>query len=169
LGQQFRYKGVGAMLEAAPLVWQQHPEITFVFIGPQTRYSNGIFAGVNDPRIRNLGPLDLETKTSALAACEFLCLPSSQESFGGVYVEAWAMGKAVVGGRIAPVAELISEGKEGLLSSQDAGELASQISLLLANPQLCAKMGAAGAERVHARYTWARIAKQTADIYEGLR
>jgi glycosyltransferase involved in cell wall biosynthesis len=168
LGQQFRYKGVGAVLESAPLVWKRHPDVTFVFIGPQTSYSKTIFASANDKRIRNLGEMSLETKTAALACCEFLCLPSSQESFGGVYVEAWAMGKTVIGGRIPPIAELISEGQDGLLSSQDSKELADQISLLLADPARCREMGAAGMRKVESRYTWARIAKKTADVYESV-
>lgn len=165
LGQQFRYKGVGAVLEAAPLVWKKHPDVTFLFVGPQTSYSKTIFASATDRRIRNLGEVSLDTKTAALAACEFLCLPSSQESFGGVYVEAWALGKAVIGGRIPPIAELISEGEDGLLSSQNPQELADQISHLLAAPEQCRKMGEAGARKVEARYTWERIAQKTSDVY----
>jgi glycosyltransferase involved in cell wall biosynthesis len=168
VGQQFRYKGVGALLEAAPLVWKKYPDVTFVFIGPQTSYSKVLFSRVSDRRIRNLGEVSLETKTAALSCCEFLCLPSSQESFGGVYVEAWALGKAVIGGRIPPIAELISEGQDGLLSSQNPAELADQISLLLADPELCMRMGSAGARKVEARYTWERIAKKTAEVYEQL-
>lgn len=168
LGQQFRYKGVGAVLEAAPLVWEKHPDVTFVFIGPQSSYSKTIFSSATDPRIRNLGEVSLQTKTAALSCCEFLCLPSSQESFGGVYVEAWAMGKAVIGGRIPPIAELISEGQDGLLSSQNPKELADQISLLLADPEQCKRMGFEGRKKVEDRYTWERIAKKTADVYESL-
>jgi glycosyltransferase involved in cell wall biosynthesis len=168
VGQQFRYKGVGALLEAAPLVWEKHPDVTFVFIGPQTSYSKVLFSSATDRRIRNLGEVSLETKTAALSCCEFLCLPSSQESFGGVYVEAWALGKAVIGGRIPPIAELISEGQDGLLSSQNPQELADQVSLLLADPELCRKMGSVGTRKVEARYTWERIAKKTAEVYEHL-
>ena len=145
LGQQFRYKGVGALLEAAPLVWEKHPDVTFVFIGPRTSYSKAIFSSVTDQRIRNLGEVNLETKTAALSSCEFLCLPSSQESFGGVYVEAWALGKTVIGGRTPQIAELISEGQDGLLSSQNPPELADLISLLWVDPEQCRKMGNAGA------------------------
>jgi glycosyltransferase involved in cell wall biosynthesis len=168
LGQQFRYKGIGAFLEAAPLVWSKHPDVTFVVVGPQTNYSKAIFSGINDSRMRNLGEVTLETKTAALASCEFLCLPSSQESFGGVYVEAWASGKTVIGGRIPPIAELISEGQDGLLSSQNPKELADQISLLLTDPKRCREMGRLGAKKVATQYTWERIAMKTAMIYAGL-
>jgi glycosyltransferase involved in cell wall biosynthesis len=52
---------------------------------------------VNDPRILELGSVDLQTKTDALEACTLLCLPSTQESFGGVYTEAWSFKKPVIG------------------------------------------------------------------------
>jgi glycosyltransferase involved in cell wall biosynthesis len=168
LGQQFRYKGVGALLHSAPLVWQRHPDVTFVFIGPQSSYSKRLFAGVKDHRVRNLGAVDIHTKTSALAACNFLCLPSAQESFGGVYVEAWSLGKAVIGGRIPPIAALISEGTDGLLSSQKPPELADAVSYLLSNPKVCMEMGAAGFQKVQAKYTWKQLAAQIASIYSSL-
>jgi glycosyltransferase involved in cell wall biosynthesis len=168
VGQQFRYKGIGALLEAAPLVWKGYPDVAFVFIGPQTSYSKGLFSSATDQRVRNLGEVSLEMKTAALSCCEFLCLPSSQESFGGVYVEAWALGKAVIGGRIPPIAELISEGQDGLLSGQNPRELADQILLLLADPELCRKMGNAGTRKVETRYTWEQIAKKTAEVYKRL-
>ena len=115
LGQQFRYKGVGSVVKSIPLVLKKHRDITFVFIGPHTKYSKVLFSWTTDSRIRNLGEVSLEEKTAAISCCEFLCLPSLQEAFGGVYVEAWAMGKAVIGGRIPQIAELISEGTDGLL------------------------------------------------------
>ena len=169
LGQQLQYKGIQAILQAAPLVWREHPEIRFVFIGPRTSYSRSLFKTVTDPRVSNIGPVDLETKTSALAACDLLCLPSSQESFGGVFVEAWAFRKPVIGGRIGPIASVIDEGKDGLLSSQDPAELARLISSLLSDPVTCRVMGGAGWKKVQARYSWEKIADKTYGIYRSLR
>lgn len=165
LGQQLRYKGVGALLESTSEVWKRHPHAHFVFIGPTTPYSERIFASIKDRRIHNLGAVDLETKTSALAACEFLCLPSAQESFGGVYTEAWAMRKAVIGSRIPATSALIEEGHDGLLSSQDPSELANAVSYLLSEPAICERMGTAGFNKVQANYSWDRIGAKTLDIY----
>ena len=154
LGQQHQYKGVGALLSAAPLVWKNHPDVEFVFIGPMSSYSRKRFSRLNDRRLINLGSLDLETKTSALAACELVCLPSVQESFGGVFVEAWSHRKPVVGGRIASIANVIDEGRDGLLASQSAPEVAAAINTLLSDSGMCEAMGNAGWEKVQVRYTW---------------
>jgi glycosyltransferase involved in cell wall biosynthesis len=168
LGQQLKYKGVGAVLEAAPLVWRRHPQARFVFIGPQSDYSRRLFAGVRDERLVNLGSVDLETKTSALAACQLLCVPSLQESFGGVFVEAWSHRKAVIGGRIPPVAAVIDEGRNGFLSSQAPEELAATVSRLLSEPEECQALGAAGWQKVQARYAWPALARKTLEVYESL-
>ncbi|HOZ48560.1 MAG TPA: glycosyltransferase family 4 protein [Candidatus Hydrogenedentes bacterium] len=168
VGQQYRYKGVEALLNAAPIVWRDAPDVKFVFIGPPTNDTEAMYAGVSDPRIVNLGVVDPETKTSALAACTMLCLPSTQESFGGVFAEAWCYHRPVVGGRIAPIAAVIDEGQDGLLSSQDPDELAAAITRLLGDPNLRTVMGRAGWEKVQRRYTWERLAQRTLDVYKGL-
>jgi glycosyltransferase involved in cell wall biosynthesis len=166
LGRQCRYKGIKEILDASPLVWQSYPETQFVFVGPHTDDSRRLFKAVHDPRIVNLGPLDIETKTSAIAACDFLCMPSTQESFGGVYVEAWSLRKPVIGSRIGPIVSLLDDGRDGLLSSQNPGELAEAMLYLLSNPEKCSEMGSAGWEKVQEKYTWKQLAKKTTAVYE---
>lgn len=168
IGQQYKYKGVNAILQAAPIVWKEHPEVKFLFMGPYMPDSRNLFREIRDTRVLNLGAVDLETKTSALAACEFLCMPSAQESFGGVYVEAWSLRKAVIGGRIGPIACVIDHGRDGLLSSQDPHELAEAISHLLSHSNQCEAMGNAGWQKVQDKYTWDRLAKKTLDVYNEL-
>lgn len=168
LGQQCRYKGIAALVAAAPLVWEKHPDVRFVFMGPPTDESRKLFGTLRDPRYLNLGAVDLETKTAALAACEFLCLPSAQESFGGVFVEAWSQRKAVIGGRIGPIACVVDEGTDGLLSGQDPRELADAVSRLLGDPAACEAMGNAGWRKVRERYTWQRLAEKTRAVYRSL-
>ena len=166
LGQQYRYKGIGAILQAAQIVWKKDPDIKFVFIGPPMNDSRKLFHNLKDRRVVNLGAVDLETKTSALAACEFLCMPSTQESFGGVYVEAWSLRKAVIGGRIPPIACLIDHEKDGLLSSQNPNELAEAIAFLLGHSSCSDAMGNAGWKKVQEKYTWDRLAKKTLGVYK---
>ncbi|AJE02802.1 glycosyltransferase family 4 protein [Geobacter pickeringii] len=168
LGQQCRYKGIAALAAAAPRVWEKHPDVRFVFIGPPTAESRKLFGTLHDPRYLNLGAVDLETKTAALAACEFLCLPSAQESFGGVFVEAWSQRKAVIGGRIGPIACVVDEGENGLLSSQDPRELADAVARLLADPAACEAMGNAGWRKVQEQYAWPRLAEKTRAVYRSL-
>ena len=104
-------------------------------------------------------------KTSALAGCEMLCVPSSAESFGGVYTEAWALGRPVIGGSIPSIASVIEDGRTGLLSSQDPGALTERICWLLRSTTRGNEIGAAGRRLVADRYTWERLSTETLEIY----
>ncbi len=168
LGRQVRHKGSAALLKAARMVWQKHRSVGFVFIGPRTRESESMFRDFRDPRIFNIGPVDLETKTAALAECELLCVPSTQESFGGVYSEAWVFGKPVIGGRTPQISCVIDDGKDGLLCSQRPEELAEKICDLISQPELGRAMGERGQKKVREHFTWNRIADKTEAIYQSL-
>jgi glycosyltransferase involved in cell wall biosynthesis len=165
IGQQLPYKGIDLLLESAPLVWRSNPDVKFVFIGPETSFSRRRFMAARDPRIVNLGSVDLETKTSALAACELLCLPSTQESFGGVLVEAWSHSKPVIAGRTAQLASVVDEGENGLLVEHDKERLATAITSLLDEPAAARAMGEAGALKVERYYSWRQLAAKTLEVY----
>jgi glycosyltransferase involved in cell wall biosynthesis len=100
-----------------------------------------------------------------LAACDLLCVPSSQESFGGVYTEAWSFGKPVIGGKAPAIADVITDGKDGFLVSQDPAEIADRILYLLDHPTEAAAMGQAGKTKVEAKYTWPKLAEKTMQVY----
>jgi glycosyltransferase involved in cell wall biosynthesis len=166
LGQHYSYKGYQQLLAATSLVWQKIPEANFVFIGPDIKNSSSYFQQYRDNRIHRLGAVDLQTKTDALAACDLLCVPSTQESFGGVYTEAWSFAKPVIGCDIPAVAEVISDGVDGYLVSQAPEDIAEKICELLLNPSQAERMGLAGKQKVELRFTWEQLAKKTEAAYQ---
>lgn len=168
VGQCYPYKGYRQLLEAAPIVWKRFPEAKFVFIGPAVMKSEDIFSRHSDPRIYRLGQVTLQEKTDALAACTLLCMPSTQESFGGVYTEAWTFAKPVIGCPIPAVKEVIDDGIDGYLSQQEPQAIADRIIDLLANPARAAAMGIAGQEKVKRKYDWQILAERTESIYQSI-
>jgi glycosyltransferase involved in cell wall biosynthesis len=165
LGQKYRYKGFQHLAQAAPLVWDRFPEAYFLFIGPSTRFSRNFFAHQSDPRLIELGTVDLQEKTDALAACTLLCLPSSQESFGGVFTEAWTFAKPVIGADIPAVREVIDNDQNGYVVSPTAEAIAEKICFLLANPAVAVQLGQAGRAKTLHQYNWDRLAQKTEEIY----
>jgi glycosyltransferase involved in cell wall biosynthesis len=166
LGQKYRYKGVSTLLQAAPLVWTRLPDVHFVFIGPRTRHSRALFQRHHDRRILELGAIDLQTKTDALAACSLLCLPSTQESFGAVFTEAWTLEKPVIGGKTPAVCEIIDDGLDGYVVEQEPTVLAERILYVLEHPGIGEAMGKQGKEKTVARYTWQQLTRRTETIYQ---
>jgi glycosyltransferase involved in cell wall biosynthesis len=167
LGQHYPYKGYRQLLESTPLVWEKYPDANFVFIGPDVKQSNQAFENC-DRRIHRLGSVDLQTKTDAIAACTMLCVPSTQESFGGVYTEAWSFNKPVIGCPIPAVAEVVTDGVDGYLVEQEPSKIAEAICHLLANPSLAESMGQAGHHKVKQRFTWERLAQKTEQAYQAV-
>ena len=165
LGQKYAYKGLATLMAAAPLVWSAEPEARFVFVGPRTTYSIKLFGEQRDRRILELDALDLQDKTNVLAACDVLCVPSTQESFGGVYTEAWSLGKPVIGADIPAVREVIAQGEDGLLVPQEATAIAAALKELLSNASLRGQMGQRGQAKVEASYSWPRLAALTEQVY----
>ncbi|MDQ1045090.1 glycosyltransferase family 4 protein [Streptomyces sp. V4I2] len=100
-------------------------------------------------------------------SAEVACVPSLYEGFSLPAAEAMATGTpllATTGGAIPEVA-----GRDGetclAVPPGDSEALAAGLSRLLSDPELRARLGAAGRERVLARFTWARAAEGTVARY----
>ena len=112
-----------------------------------------------------MGSVDLQTKTNALAACTLLCVPSMQESFGGVYTEAWSFKKPVIGCPIPAVSEVVSDGVDGYLVNQEPQQIADRILYLIDNPSIAGQLGQNGFEKVTNHYSWEHLAHLTENVY----
>jgi glycosyltransferase involved in cell wall biosynthesis len=170
LGQKYPYKGLRPLLDSASRVWRSHPGVNFVFVGPRTDHSRAVFRDVSDPRVREMDAVDLQDKTDLLAACDVVCVPSSQESFGGVLVEGWSLHKPVVAGPAPAAREVITDGHDGFfVAEQTPADIAQRLTWLFDHPDRAHEMGRRGAEKVESRFTWKKLAARTEDIYRSLR
>jgi glycosyltransferase involved in cell wall biosynthesis len=100
-------------------------------------------------------------------SAQVACVPSLYEGFSLPAAEAMATGTpllATTGGAIPEVAG--PDGETCLaVPPADPGALAAGLSRLLGDRELRARLGAAGRERVLAKFTWARAAQGTAELY----
>lgn len=165
LGQKLGYKGFDVLLAAAPRVWAREPETSFVFMGPHYDDSRERIAALGDGRVVDIGRVDAmdPMKASALAAADVFALPSRQEGIGGVYIEAWAMGKPVIGCRIPFLT--IEDGVDGYLVEQDPEALAARLLELLGDRDKARAMGERGREKVAREYAWEGIVTRVESFY----
>ena len=119
--------------------------------------------GISD-HIKFLGPLSHSDLLREFVACDLFCLPSLQEGFGLVFLEAMASGKAVVACRASSTPELIQDGVNGLLAQpHDDHDLAEQLVRLLEDANLRAAMGQASLATA-AEYTLDNTAQRLLDL-----
>ncbi|MFJ7911097.1 glycosyltransferase family 4 protein [Kitasatospora sp. NPDC096204] len=100
-------------------------------------------------------------------SAEVACVPSLYEGFSLPAAEAMATGTPLVATTGGAIPEVAGPDGETCLAVPpgEADALAAAIGRLLDDPRLRAALGAAGRERVLARFTWERAAELTAEAY----
>ena len=102
-------------------------------------------------RVEFLGHVDFARLAGEYRRADVFCLPSRQEGFGIVFLEAMAAGLPIVAARAAAVPEVVIDGETGILVGPDSpAELAGALDRLLSNPEERRRLGEAGRRRVTA-------------------
>jgi glycosyltransferase involved in cell wall biosynthesis len=165
-------KGLVPLLEAVAKLRTER-EIELVVIGRPRQ------GGRVDRAIARLGLADIVRCVSGITDRELATLygeaqvavvPSLYEGFSLPAIEAMACAVPVVATTGGALPEVVgNDGETGLLvAPNDPGALAAAIGRVLDDPELGARLGAAGRERVLTRFTWAVTAKGTAECYEAI-
>jgi glycosyltransferase involved in cell wall biosynthesis len=165
VGHKTAGKGALYLLESCRALVKERPDLTFALVGeptPAFSQRHQALPGTVRSRVLDLRLSELE-KHDLLAASSALVLPSRDDSFGIVLLEAWLHGKPVVGADAGGIPDVIQDRETGLLVPYgDTGALVQAISWLLDHPAEAAGMGIHGRETTLARWTWD-------DVYERVR
>jgi glycosyltransferase involved in cell wall biosynthesis len=165
-------KGLVPLLEAvAKLRTERDVELTVI-----GRPSEG---GRVDKAITRLGLADAVHCVSGISddelarlygEAEVAVVPSLYEGFSLPAIEAMSCGVSVVATTGGALPEVVGQdGETGLLvPPDDPGALAGAIARLLDDPELRARLGAAGRRRVVSTFTWQVTADGTAACYRAL-
>jgi glycosyltransferase involved in cell wall biosynthesis len=171
----FVHKGTEQLLRSFVLVRQALPDARLLIVGEETPFSQGFKAQMQD-LARELGVGDAVVFTGArqdvpeiMAACDVFSMPSDEEPFGLVYLEAMAMERPVLAIGNGGTPEVVEHGECGLLSSHlDVPAFAANAVALLGDPVRRARMGANGRARVLNRFSAERMAADAGRTYRTL-
>jgi phosphatidyl-myo-inositol dimannoside synthase len=101
-------------------------------------------------RVHFLGHLPFRALAAEYRNAALFALPTAQEGFGIVFLEAMASSLPIIASRAAAVPEVVAEGVSALLVNPDDGTaLADSLAKLLGDPARRLAMGSAG--RAHVR------------------
>ena len=172
LGRLEKRKGLPYLLEAYALLKKEMPDTRLIVVGGdgglrpaceryirQKGLTDVVFTGyVPD------GELPRYYKTA-----DVYCAPNTgAESLGIVLLEAMAAGTPIVASEIDGFADVLTDGREGLLVPPRDGEaLAAALHRLLSDAALREEMGKQGGKTAQP-YGWERISARVLDYYEAV-
>lgn len=123
--------------------------------------------GIAD-RVCFLGQLENRIARHEMSKAQFFVMPSVNEGFGIVYLEAMSEGCITIGTEGEGIADLIRSGENGFLVPPDAPEaIVSVIEWCLDHPEESAAIAERG-RRDALELTWERNAKQYIGLFERL-
>jgi glycosyltransferase involved in cell wall biosynthesis len=158
-------KGIGTLLDA----WQEAGKrLSLRIVG------DGPLAGMvrqrahRLPNVHVLGPRPIENVYELMGEAAFLVLPSECfETFGRVAVEAFAKGTPVVASNLGAMAEVVDDGRTGLLfRAGDAADLAAKVEWMASHPAEVRRMREEARAEFLAKYTAERNYRALMEIYE---
>ncbi len=151
-------KRLDVLLRAAGLLRNTIPqlEIRIVGNGPERARLQGICRELDvGPAVQWLGDVSLSSLAEEYNRCDVFCLPSVQEGFSIVFLEAMAAGKPIVAARAAAIPELVRSGV--LVEPENPDALAEAIICLYRDPDLRRALPSAGLRDVK-QFEMSRVA-----------
>ncbi len=163
VGAEAPHKGLLVLIDAMEAVRRSMPDAYLVIAGVRSSASGEIDRRLaDDPemaaRTVRLNSFAQERKADIYDSCDVFAMPSWSESFGIVYLEAWARSKPVIGCSGGAVETVISDGEDGMLVKPgDAQALAGAICSLLSDSGRRRSLGESGRRKVESEFTWEHV------------
>ena len=162
-------KGQEILAKAAPQIAAHCHCVHFVFVGPlvSPEIQKRIMArGEIDGTAHRLHFMGYRSDVKRLMdAMNIVVVPSQIEACSMVTLEAMARGKPILAARVGGMPELVLHNETGLLVERKAEDFAEALIRLLKDPLLCARMGAAGRQRVAEHFTSSHLTSQFEALY----
>ena len=162
-------KGQDMLIRALPAIARQVPDVRLLIvgIGPYEAALRRLAAtaGVSD-RVVFAGAASYEELAAYFRAGDVFAMPCRVrwfgfdiEALGAVFLQGAAVGRPVIAGATGGAPETVIHGKTGLAVNPTRPEpLVEAITPLLLDPARAAAMGRAGAEWMHAEWSWDHMA-----------
>jgi phosphatidylinositol alpha-mannosyltransferase len=161
-------KGLLPLLKAYRILRKSGCDCRLLVVGsgPQEREARRYVMTRRLPDVEFLGRVSDGDKVQLFKTADVYASPATgRESFGIVLLEAMASGTAIVCSDIHGYKGVVKRGEQALLVPPgESRPLADAILRLLADPDLRARMGASGLERV-VEFGWERIAARVEAYY----
>jgi len=150
LGRLSPEKGVDHLLEAWKLVRPNGRKLIIAGEGPEESKLKALAKKLSLRDFDFVGFLKGDQQRAIWAQTAFSVIPSIwSEPFPLTFLESWTQDRTFVANRLGAMAEVVIEGKDGLLAEPfSPASLSVKIQELIENPNRCTEMGQAGKGRI---------------------
>ncbi|MEJ2724004.1 MAG: glycosyltransferase family 4 protein [Deltaproteobacteria bacterium] len=168
VGRMVCQKAPDILVEAIPYVLNYYPGAKFVFAGdgemkPRVQWRAEQLGIAHATRF--LGFKSGWELVDLYKSCDAVCVPSRNEPFGIVVLEAWSAGKPVIATVNGGPSELIWHGVTGLKIYPQPESIGWGVGTLFTNFEWARWMGSNGRVAVEKAYTWDAVADSTLSLY----
>lgn len=169
-GRIVNEKGIQVLLNAAPKILANYPNVKFVIAGrgPCLDELRGLtnYLGLNN-KVYFTGYLNDVQITKMYKAIDIATFPSLYEPFGIVALEGMLAGAATVVSDSGGLNEIVSHRIDGMKSyAGNPNSLADSILECLYDESLCAQMAKKAHDKVVSEFNWDTIGKKTMEVYK---
>ncbi|MBX9425528.1 MULTISPECIES: glycosyltransferase family 4 protein [Streptomyces] len=163
-------KGLIHLVEALAKLRTENPDAHLVVVGKRAEdgpVAQAIERYGLDGAVEFVKGISDAELVDLVRSAQVSCVPSLYEGFSLPAAEAMATGTPLVATTGGAIPEVAGPDGETCLAVPpgDAGALAAALGRVLGDAGLRARLGAAGRARVLERFTWARAAQGTAELY----
>lgn len=156
VGIDWPRKGGPDLVKAFQTIQQHHPDARLTIVGcaPGTGLTN----------CTETGRIPIEAVSPFYERASIFCLPTKQEPFGIVFLEALHYKLPIVATDIGAIPDFVKDGENGyLVKPEDPAMLADRLIKLLDDAELCKVMGERGFELARSFYNWEKVTQHMAE------
>ena len=151
-------KGIPILLEAFAKI---KTNVELHIIGNLEESIKAIIKKNQNNNIKIRGPLPSTLMPEEFYNADIFCLPSIEEGFGMVILQAMAAGLPVIASDVTGGLEVIRDGEDGILvPAGNSDKLAEGLEFLIANPDIRLRMGNAAREKTLQGWDWANYGQR---------
>jgi len=164
-------KGPDLLVEAIPRILRLHPATKVVFVG------DGDMRGKVESRVKQLGVAhavrflgyrDGDELVRLFKLADVVCVPSRNEPFGIVVLEAWSANKPVIVTQNGGPNEYVGHEVNGLKIHPNPDSIVWGVTRMFSDFDRARWMGQNGRKAAEERFSWDMVADQTLALYQEL-
>lgn len=166
------YKGLPLLLEALYEIHRRGIAVKLVVVGDgdmkefyQVSVQNHGLAS----EVQFTGRLEGAALSRAYAEASFFVLPTSNDSYPTVILEAMSAGLPVISTKVGDIPTMVEDGVNGfIIEPNDKDALIEKICVLLKNPQMVAAFGSAAQKTISEVFSWNKRSERYQNLFDAM-